>query len=158
LTVVARLPIRADSLWLRRANSVGHERQHLNLPATTPERAIGISLVGVVSQRCLNALDPSPPDVLAAHLQRVLRTRHELDGSAWQEADAVAGAEVAALVERVRRGFGITDIGASQFEGTGETAWGTKWVHVAVRSTYVHGRVILDVDWVPSPGTEPPPP
>lgn len=40
------------------------------------------------------------------------------------------------------------------FEGTGETAWGTKWVLVAVRSTDVHGRVILDVDWVPSPGGE----
>jgi hypothetical protein len=40
------------------------------------------------------------------------------------------------------------------FEGTGETAWGTKWVIVAVRSTDVHGRVILDVEWVPSPGGE----
>jgi hypothetical protein len=44
--------------------------------------------------------------------------------------------------------------GALHFEGTGETAWGTKWVHVAVRSTDVHGRIILDVDWVPSPGAE----
>jgi hypothetical protein len=40
------------------------------------------------------------------------------------------------------------------FEGTGETAWGTKWVIVAVRSEAVHGRVILDTDWVPSPGGE----
>lgn len=40
------------------------------------------------------------------------------------------------------------------FEGTGETAWGTKWVVMAVRTTDVHGRVILDVDWVPSPGAE----
>jgi len=40
------------------------------------------------------------------------------------------------------------------FEGTGETAWGTKWVMVAVRSPAIHGRVILDVDWVPSPGGE----
>ncbi len=40
------------------------------------------------------------------------------------------------------------------FEGTGETAWGTKWVIVAVRSTDVHGRIILDVDWVPTPGGE----
>ena len=44
--------------------------------------------------------------------------------------------------------------GALHFEGTGETAWGTKWVHVAVRSEDVHGRIILDVDWVPSPGGE----
>jgi hypothetical protein len=43
---------------------------------------------------------------------------------------------------------------ALHFEGTGETAWGTKWVHVAVRSEDVHGRIILDVDWVPSPGGE----
>ena len=40
------------------------------------------------------------------------------------------------------------------FEGTGETAWGTKWVIVAVRSEAVHGRIILDTDWVPSPGGE----
>jgi hypothetical protein len=40
------------------------------------------------------------------------------------------------------------------WQGTGEAAWGTKWVIVAVRSNDVHGRVILDVDWVPSPGGE----
>ena len=40
------------------------------------------------------------------------------------------------------------------WQGTGEAAWGTKWVIVAVRSSDVHGRVILDVDWVPSPGGE----
>lgn len=33
-------------------------------------------------------------------------------------------------------------------------ARGTKWVMTAVRSTDVHGRVVLDVDWVPSPGGE----
>jgi len=40
------------------------------------------------------------------------------------------------------------------FEGTGEMAWGTKWVITAVRSTDIHGRVVLDVDWVSSPGGE----
>jgi len=40
------------------------------------------------------------------------------------------------------------------FEGTGETAWGTKWVLVACRSEDVHGRIILDVKWVPQPGSE----
>jgi len=44
--------------------------------------------------------------------------------------------------------------GALHFEGTGETAWGTKWVVMAARSNDVHGRVILDVDWVPAPGGE----
>jgi hypothetical protein len=39
-------------------------------------------------------------------------------------------------------------------EGTGEMVWGTKFVIVAVRTTDIHGRVILDVDWVPSPGGE----
>ena len=37
------------------------------------------------------------------------------------------------------------------FEGIGETAWGISWVLVAVRSNDVHGRVIVDVDWVPTP-------
>jgi len=40
------------------------------------------------------------------------------------------------------------------FEGTGETAWGLKFVLVAVRSTDVHGRIILDTGWVPTPGGE----
>lgn len=40
------------------------------------------------------------------------------------------------------------------FEGTGETAFGTKWVLTAVRSLDVHGRIILDVEWVPKPGGE----
>lgn len=40
------------------------------------------------------------------------------------------------------------------FEGTGETAWGTKWVIAACRSEDVHGRIILDVEWVPAAGGE----
>ena len=40
------------------------------------------------------------------------------------------------------------------FEGTGETAWGTKWVISAVRSEEKHGRIILDVGHVPAPGGE----
>lgn len=40
------------------------------------------------------------------------------------------------------------------FEGTGETAYGTKFVMVAVRSVDERGRMILDFDWVPKPGGE----
>lgn len=40
------------------------------------------------------------------------------------------------------------------FEGTGETAYGTKFVMVAVRSGEERGRMILDLDWVPKPGAE----
>jgi hypothetical protein len=40
------------------------------------------------------------------------------------------------------------------FEGTGETAYGTKFVMVAVRSSDERGRMILDFDWVPKPGGE----
>lgn len=40
------------------------------------------------------------------------------------------------------------------FEGTGETAWGTKFVLTAVRREEVHGRIILDIEWVPKPGGE----
>ncbi|MGI9193645.1 MAG: hypothetical protein ACR2FO_03945 [Actinomycetota bacterium] len=40
------------------------------------------------------------------------------------------------------------------FEGTGETAWGTKFVIVAARSGRAHGRIILDVEWVAKPGAE----
>ena len=40
------------------------------------------------------------------------------------------------------------------WEGDGEPAWGTKFVLVAVRTEDVQGRVVLDVEWVPSPGNE----
>jgi hypothetical protein len=44
--------------------------------------------------------------------------------------------------------------GALHFEGTGETAWGTKWLIVAVRSGEAHSRIIVDADWVPTSGGE----
>jgi len=40
------------------------------------------------------------------------------------------------------------------FEGTGETAWGRRFVPVAARSADVHRRMILDLDVIPSPGGE----
>lgn len=43
---------------------------------------------------------------------------------------------------------------ALHFQGDGETAYGTKFVLVAARDEHVHGRVILDVAWVPSHGGE----
>jgi len=49
-----------------------------------------------------------------------------------------------------RRGPGVRSTGL----GSDEAAWGTKWVIVAVRSNDVHGRVILDVDWLPASGSE----
>lgn len=44
--------------------------------------------------------------------------------------------------------------GHLHFQGDGETAWGIKYVLVAARSEHVHGRVILDVAWVPKAGGE----
>lgn len=43
---------------------------------------------------------------------------------------------------------------ALHFQGDGETAWGTKFVLVAARDENVHGRVILDIGWVPNHGGE----
>lgn len=43
---------------------------------------------------------------------------------------------------------------ALHFQGDGETAWGTKFVIVAARNHDVHGRIILDVAWVPKHGEE----
>jgi hypothetical protein len=43
---------------------------------------------------------------------------------------------------------------ALHFEGDGNAAWGTKFVLVAARTPDVHGRIILDVDWVPTAGGE----
>lgn len=38
--------------------------------------------------------------------------------------------------------------------GEGETVYGNKMVLLACRTSDVHGRMILDLDWVPSPGGE----
>src|SRR5438128_633920 len=43
---------------------------------------------------------------------------------------------------------------ALHFQGDGETAWGTKFVIVAARNDDIHGRIILDVAWVPNHGGE----
>jgi hypothetical protein len=43
---------------------------------------------------------------------------------------------------------------ALHYEGTGETAWGTKFVMLAARGPQVHSRVLLDAAYVPSPGGE----
>jgi hypothetical protein len=43
---------------------------------------------------------------------------------------------------------------ALHFEGDGNAAWGTKFVLVAARNDDVHGRIILDVEWVSTPGGE----
>ena len=43
---------------------------------------------------------------------------------------------------------------ALHFQGDGETAWGTNFVLVAARDEHVHGRIILDVAWVPDHGGE----
>src|SRR3954453_18522463 len=43
---------------------------------------------------------------------------------------------------------------ALHFEGDGNAAWGTKFVLVAARTEHRHGRIILDVEWVPTPGGE----
>ena len=40
------------------------------------------------------------------------------------------------------------------FQGDGETAYGVKYVLTAVRSEHVHGRIILDVEWVAEKGGE----
>jgi hypothetical protein len=40
------------------------------------------------------------------------------------------------------------------FEGDGEAAWGTKFVLVAARTEEVHGRIIMDLEWVQKPGGE----
>jgi hypothetical protein len=44
--------------------------------------------------------------------------------------------------------------GALHFDGTGEAAWGTKFVIVAARGSGRHARIILDVEWVSNPGGE----
>jgi hypothetical protein len=44
--------------------------------------------------------------------------------------------------------------GGLHAEGDGEMAWGVKFVLVAARTTDVHGRIILDVEWVPTAGAE----
>jgi hypothetical protein len=44
--------------------------------------------------------------------------------------------------------------GGLHVEGDGNMAWGTKFVLVAARNHDVHGRIILDLAWVPKAGGE----
>jgi len=44
--------------------------------------------------------------------------------------------------------------GGLHVEGDGEMAWGVKFVLVAARTADVHGRIILDVEWVATAGAE----
>jgi hypothetical protein len=44
--------------------------------------------------------------------------------------------------------------GGLHVEGDGEMAWGVKFVLVAARTADAHGRIILDVEWVPTAGAE----
>jgi hypothetical protein len=44
--------------------------------------------------------------------------------------------------------------GGLHVEGDGEMAWGTKFVLVAARTSNPHGRILLDIEWVPKPGGE----
>jgi hypothetical protein len=44
--------------------------------------------------------------------------------------------------------------GGLHVEGDGQHAWGTKFVLVAARNHDVHGRIILDLAWVPKAGGE----
>ena len=44
--------------------------------------------------------------------------------------------------------------GGLHVEGDGEMAWGVKFVLVAARTADVHGRIILDIEWVPTAGAE----
>jgi hypothetical protein len=44
--------------------------------------------------------------------------------------------------------------GHLHFQGDGNTAYGIKFVLVAVRSTDHRGRIIVDTEWVPTPGGE----
>ena len=60
---------------------------------------------------------------------------------------------------RIDRETGITakkadPDGSLHVEGIGETAWGNKYVIVAARNHDIHGRIILDIEYVPSPGGE----
>jgi hypothetical protein len=52
------------------------------------------------------------------------------------------------------RGLRHDPDGGLHIEGDGEAAWGTKFVLVAARNTEPHGRVILDIEWAPKPGSE----
>ena len=61
--------------------------------------------------------------------------------------------EVGVVVHH-RRDHLVHGDGGLHFEGTGETAWGVKFVLVAARSADPHGRIILDIEWVPTPGGE----
>jgi len=125
--------------WLTRPDVLAELRSIHQRTATDAARALGL-------------LDPNGPGSWThPHLSRMLHA----DGKVLTPLFRAHPGDttVDKITGEIRPARAEPD-GSLHFEGTGDTAWGTKWVLVATRSEDVHGRIILDVDWVPSPGAE----
>lgn len=145
------------SRWLpeepmRRHHYMYGRTRWLTTPETLAELRRLHTEYAVAQAQTLGLLDTNGPGSWThPHLSRMLYADGKVVTPLYRaqpgatRKDKTTGEVVAVRVEQ--------DAGL-HFEGTGETAWGTKWVIVAVRTTDVHGRVILDADWVPSSGGE----
>ncbi len=108
--------------------------------------------LGARTAREMGLLDPAGPGSWThPHLSRVLHADGKVIAPLYRAkpGDRRLDPCTGEIVERRAE----PDAGL-HFEGTGETAWGTKFVLVACRTEERHGRVILDVEWVPKPGGE----
>jgi hypothetical protein len=85
------------------------------------------------------------------HLDRMLHADGKVIAPLYRAKPVDARVDPTTGEIRPRRAEGDAGL---HFEGTGEATWGTKFVLVAARTNDVHGRVILDVQWVPRPGGE----
>ncbi len=143
-----RLPVEP----MRRHHYLYGRTTWLTRPDVLAELRVIHQRTAIDAARTLGLLDPNGPGSWThPHLSRMLHADGKVLTPLFRShpGDTI----VDKTTGEVRRPRSEPD-GGLHFEGTGDTAWGTKWVLVATRTEDVHGRVILDVGWVPSPGGE----
>ena len=151
----ARFP-KEPAMWLpdapiRRHHYLYGRTRHLTAPEVLERLATVHRVHAVADARRLGLLDPDGPGSFThPDLSRMIHADGKVITPLYraQHPTRVDPTTGEILPQRHEHDAGL------HFEGTGETAFGTKWVLTAVRSLDVHGRIILDVEWVPKPGGE----
>ncbi|MDP1821432.1 MAG: hypothetical protein Q8K58_16255 [Acidimicrobiales bacterium] len=153
--IQARFPKKPE-MWLpaepiRRHHYLYGRTRHLTSPEVLERLALVHRSHAVADARRLGLLDPDGPGSFThPDLSRMIYADGKVVTPLYraQQATRVDTQTGEILPQRHESDAGL------HFEGTGETAFGTKWVLTAVRTLDVNGRIILDVEWVPKPGGE----
>ena len=146
-----------DSKWLPRQPMRRHHylyggNRYLQDPAVLAGIARLHREIASAQARELGLIDPDGPGSWThPHLSRMLYADGKVVTPLFKAKPGDTRTDKATGEVRVLR---CDSDGALHFEGTGEAAWGTKFVIVAARGTDERARMILDIQWVAKPGGE----